>query len=426
MIKHLRNPFLCGIICLILWQTLSFRVDGQSNSAIIFDQHQSAVFGSYNLLTLHRGLYTLEDKYIPNQPFRENNFWKKTAGFGYRLVKLLALDAQIDHLMALTQHEVFGHGSRFREFGYTGNSFNLNMYFPFGNGSGFARWGTLGPKYTYPTTQEVMTMQLSGVGGEAQLANDLSAQILSDDTLHYRQGMLYLIAQNNLLLYTFYTRFTPTKNLKAGNDMVNYMNQINYLYLIPVGKNYNITRLSNQSLLALANPLQAYAAFSILYTYGIKGQSQLKRLPMIRMGKVRYLPALGYALSPFGGEFHFINYIRYKSILFCGDFSLGDNTFKDFYGISLKGYNILNLKWLALNAHLDFWNQPKLELDSYQKPAVGNDPGAAVKLDMMLHPFKLPHQLGIFLQTGYKSKGYLLGETLAPSFILRYGISMHF
>lgn len=405
--------------------TVSLNSKGQSYSQILFDKQQSQYFGSYNLITLHQALYSFEDKYIRDTLFKENNFLKKTAGFGYRLTKLLLLDAQVDGFIALSQHEVFGHGARFREFEYEKNSFNLNLYPPFGNGSGFAKYGTLKKGYKSPTPQEYMAINIGGVDGEMLLANNIASQILLDDTLHYRQGLLYVIAQNNLLLYLWHTRYTKPENISAGNDMVNYINGINYLYPHPVDQTYDVNKLSNQSLISFANPLQIYSAFSILYTYGIKGQKQLKKIPMIKFGKVRYLPAFNYSLTPFGSQYHFINYIRYKTMLFSGDFNIGDNTFNNFYGLSIKGFNIINKKRMTLNFHLDVWNQPDLELEKYSAPNPMNKIGEAFKMDLMLRPFDRQNRLGLFVQTGYKTKGYIIGEPLAESFILRYGISMH-
>jgi len=402
----------------------SINVDGQSYSQIIFENHQSQYFGATNLCTLHHALYSFEGRYLPDTILRRNNFLKKTANFSYRLTKLLLLDAQIDGIIALSQHEVFGHGARYREFGFENNSFTLNLYPPFGNAHGSAMRGQLKPGYKWPTYQENISVNTSGVEAEMLLAKNLTDEILLDDTLHYRQGLLFLISQNNGLLYLWSTRFTKPENIKAGNDMANYISGINYLYVEPGEKRYDIKKLSGQSLVSLANPVQAFSVFAVIYSYLIKGKQTI-RVPMIPMGKVRYLPAFNFSLTPFGSQFHFVNYLRYKQMLFRGDFSIGDPTFKNYYGISVSGFNLVNNRWITLNGHADFWNQPELELDDYTKPQTGNKPGGACKISLTVRPLKLRGKLGIFLETGYKSKGYMMGEPLAASFILRYGISMH-
>lgn len=428
--KHLIKQYwsshlLKSYLIVTLGMAISMNSAGQSSSQIIFDKQQSQYFGAYNLITLHKALYSFEDKHIRDTLFRENNFLKKTAGFSYRMAKLLLLDGQMDCFIALSQHEVFGHSARYREFGFENNSFELNLYPPFGNGSGFSQTGNIKKGYNSPTTQENMAMDIAGVNGEMLLAQNIASQILLDDTLHYRQGLLYFIAQNNLLLYLWSTRYTKPENISPGNDMVQYVNIINYFYPIPADKMYDVEKLSNQSLISFVNPLQIYSALSFLYTYAIKGQKQLKKIPMIKFGNIRYLPALNYSLTPFGSQYHFINYIRYKTMLFSGDFNLGDNTFNNFSGLSIKGYNIINKKRMSLNFHLDVWNQPDLELEIYSTPNSTNKIGEAFKMDLMLRPFDIKNRLGLFVQTGYKTKGYIMGEPLAEGFILRYGLSMH-
>lgn len=411
------------IVCAI---SCALSASAQSYSKIVFDGEKSENFGSENLITLHRVLYSFEDKHLSDTLFHEFNFVRKTVGFGYRMAKLLLLDAQIDGFIALSQHEVFGHGSRFREFGFIENSFNLNLYPPFGNASGFANRGKLKPGYKYPTAHENIAINLSGVEGEMLLANKLSQQLLLDDTLHYRQGLLFLITQNNQLLYLWFTRLTKPENIKPGNDMENYVNRINFLYPTLTNKAYDIKKLSNQSLVSFINPLQIYSAFTVLYSYGVKGKKKLsKRIPMINLGNTRFLPLLNFSLTPFGRRYHLVNYFRYQKILFSGDFNFGETTSNYFYGISLKCFNIINRERFTLNFHLDFWDQPRLELDSYQNPTAENNTGEALKVDFVFRPNSRKNSPGLFVQAGYKTKGYVMGEPLDETFILRYGLSMH-
>ena len=413
----------CCLILLFPAMMFSLQTKGQSYSRLIFDQKQSEEFGAINLMTLHHALYGFEDRYLPDTLLKKNKCWKKSINIGYRLVKLYFLDAQIDGFIALMQHEVFGHGSRFREFGYQKNSFNLNLYPPFGSGGGFAQRGSL-PTGSKPATyQENISVNFSGVEAEMLLANHLTAEMLLNDTLHYRQGLLYLISQNNELLYLWYSRLSSKERNKAGNDIMGYITNVNYYYTKPGG--YDINKLSNQSLISFANPIQLYSAIAIVYSYLIKGQKGMHKIPMIPLGKAGYLPAFNYSLTPFGSEFHFMNYLRYKRMLFNCDFGLGDNTFKDFYSISAGAYNVINNRWVTLNCFADFWNQPNLNLDTYTLPQADNRPGGACKVDVIFRPFKLPYRTGLFIETGYKSKGYMPGENLIESFILRYGFSLH-
>ena len=71
------------------------------------------------------------DRYLKPRWFEEDKKSRKAIGIFYRLSKTVLLDNVIDHLAILTQHEVFGHGSRYREFGYKNNSYSLSLFPPY-------------------------------------------------------------------------------------------------------------------------------------------------------------------------------------------------------------------------------------------------------------------------------------------------------
>lgn len=394
---------------------------GQSASQLLYDEKQSMQVGAANLITLHHALYQFTDKYVRDTLFAENTIFRKATGAGYRLAKLALLDHPIDQFMSLTQHEVFGHGFRYREFEYESVFYNLKIGFPYGRGGGYAgSWGARIP----PTAQERNVLNSGGVEANRILADNITYQVLLDDEIHYRQGLLFYIAQNNLLRYLWSSR-NGTRTLDGSNDMSNYINGINGMYGVGLTDKYSLTKLSNQSLITFINPMQAYALYSILYNYIIKGEKRMKRLPMIRVSNLGYLPALNYSLTPFGSQYHFINHVKYKQTLISADFTAGDRTFNDFYGVSLKGFNLINKQKLSLNVHADLWNQPELELEEYTTVKHSNTMGGAIKTDIIYKPLKRDNRMGLFIQIGYKSKGFVMGEMLAETHILRFGLSMH-
>lgn len=407
--------------------TSVFNSYGQYNSPFIYDSHQSEYVGACDLITLHRSVYSFQDKYIPDTLFSERKLFRKTAGFGYRIGKLFLLDVQEDFFISLIQHEAFGHGARYREFGYKENSYYLSPFFPFGTSSGYARSGELkqGEIVTY---HESVAKVFSGNEANLVLANTLSSQFLLNDTIHYRQALLYLISQNNQLEYIWVTRLKKVSDptFAASGDIGTYISSVNYLYGPGSSSGYDIEKLCLQSMVSLINPVQLYTAYTILVEYGIKGKKELGGIPMIRIGNARYLPLLNYNLTPFGSEYLFTNFIRHKQRLFNFDLSLGDNTFNRSFGGTFKVLNVIDRQRLGINMSCSFWNQPELELEKYQMSETANKTGGSFKVDIMLRPFKLKNNLGMFIQTGYKSKGYTMGELLDETFILRYGISLRY
>jgi hypothetical protein len=416
----LSKPLLCSLLIL----SISKFALAQSDKEIIFDSRQSEVFGAKNLTALHSVLYHFQDKIIPDTLFRENKWWKKSGGFVYRMARLWLFDAQVDYLIALSQHEVFGHGARFREMGYNSNSFHLGLFFPYGSGHGFANHGGWTPGNII-TLQESLTATFGGNEGNLVLANNLGNQMLLDRSIHYRQAVLYLISQNNLISYIWYSRLNTKYWNTSNNDIKNYISETKFIYGSR-GKAYTIRSLSEQSLLTLANPLQLYAAYTILVKYGIQGKKKWDHIPMIPLGSVRYLPALGYDLTPFGSRYHFFNYVAYYNYKFSADISYADNRYFDYYGLSITAFDILYLSWFRMNATLEGWNQPELELNQNTPLKTNSKLGGLASVELFLHPLFLKNQLSVYLQIGYKTKGYSAGEPLDHSLILRYGLSFCF
>jgi hypothetical protein len=419
-IRHISIFLACLIV--IIWPVFT---KAQSYNSIVFDQHQSEVFGANNMISLHHALYTLQDKLIPDTLYKENNWYKKTGGFFYRMSRLWLFDAQIDYLTALAQHEVFGHGSCFRQLGYGENSFHINLFFPYGDGSGFARTGTLKKGYKI-TPYEQLAVVYSGNEGNQVLANQLTANMLIDGSIHYRQATLFLISNNNLPAYIWRTRLKDPSSSFASDDISNYIFDINYICHGYFGDKslYNIKSLSEQCLISLLNPIQAYSAYTVLVKYGIQGKKKLKQIPMIPLGKVKYLPAFNFSLTPFGAQYHMVNYFKLKQRLLVADIAYGKPKYANFYGINLSAYQLLQKPWIDLNVFADIWYQPELELEEYILPVPEQKFGGSVSAAVYLNPLKAARKIGLYLQLGYKTKGYLQGETLDHSLILRYGLNM--
>lgn len=404
---------------------LSITAYPQSYFSIIFDKNKSEVFGAHNLIVAHHTAYDFTDKILPNNFFEENTFIKKTFGFGYRMTKLFLFEAQQDHIIFLMQHEVFGHGARYREFGHINNSYNLNLYFPFGKGGGFARSGNLKKGYNI-SPDESLTKTFGGSEASLLLAKTLSDKFIMNGSIHYREASLYLLSQNDLLFYIWNTRIRKNKFPNFGfGDIDSYIFNINNKYYFE-RNNYDIEKLSVQSLVSLLNPIQFYSAFSILYNYGLKGERKLNNIPMINIGSVMYLPYVTYKFTPFGTQFGLSNHIKTDNKMYIIDVEVGDKTFNEFYSVGMKIYNLIGNKKYSVNLHTGIWNQPQMNMERYPILYQGNKTGGIFKMDFMIHPFNLKYNVGLFLQTGYKTKGYTIGEPLDKSFILRYGLCMDF
>jgi hypothetical protein len=339
------------IVLLSVILFLGLPVFSQPLRTLTYDLKQSQHFGSGNLRSAHRAAVLWQDRLIPDTLWRETNFWRKSAGFAYRMTRYWLFDGQIDYVTALTQHEVFGHGARYREMGYQENAFHLNFYFPYGDGSGYARTGILKEGFRI-TAQERITEVLGGNEATQLLALDLADEMLSGDGMHYRQAGLFLITQNNLAAYIWQTRLFKNSSVAYNGDIASYMLDVNSLYW-GRGETYRIKALSEQCLVSLANPIQLYAAYTLLIRYGVMGKKKLERIPMIRMGKMHYLPALNYSLSPFGSRFHLLQYFAFSKRLLRTDLYMGDQRFFPSYGLSITGHRLFESRVVTLDATIE-------------------------------------------------------------------------
>ncbi len=132
----MRNVVLYLILCVFVLQCRTALAEVRY--LVEIDGRKSTQIGAENLIAFQYGTSSMLDRYLKPRWFEEDKKSRKAIGIFYRLSKTVLLDNVIDHLAILTQHEVFGHGSRYREFGYKNNSYSLSLFPPYGNGNGYA------------------------------------------------------------------------------------------------------------------------------------------------------------------------------------------------------------------------------------------------------------------------------------------------
>jgi hypothetical protein len=363
---------------------------------------------------------TFEERYLKTKFTNEKKPVQKALGIFYRASKTVLLDDLIDHLTILTQHEIFGHGARYREFGHVDNSFHLSLVPPYGDGHGFAQSGPL--KDPNRKTSECESLMKTVGGDEANtiLSQHIIGNWLLRGSINYRESLLYLESANNLLAYIYLTKY-QIKNGKPtsqGNDI------LAYTMLMQItnnnGKKYTIDNLANQSLVGIINPFQFLAAFAYSYSYLLNGNDSLK-LPMIRIGNSRYLPAFHYGLSPFGTEYYLDNYLVINKKVFTAYCRYGDTKYFNSWGFGINSMNFLSYRNLSINPCFDIWKQPAFDIGGDK--LVTHKAGFGGSLSNTFNwYFSKQSKTGITLQLGYKTAGYLAGENLAGGIIVRAGL----
>ncbi len=409
-----------ALVCAMLGVRMA---SAQADHRVTFDASGSEVMGAANLATLHFALYTLQDRHLPDTLGSEERVGGRLLGMGYRTARTLLLDLQLDFLIVLAQHEVFGHGARYREFGYRDNSFNLTLLPPFGQGSGYARTGFLRPGERI-TPHERLAMNFGGSVGNQVLAADMADRMLLQDQLHYRQALLYLLSRNDLLAYTWRTHLFGTGGPFAEGDIAAYLQQANSLYHRPGTPATDIRTLALHGLVSLLDPLQVYSAWTLVVTHGVQGRKRSGMIPMITLGSVRYLPSFNYTLTPFGQQFHSVHHVRAGRRLFIASLGFGKDWDHRYGEVAVKAVNMIATERLMLNLQANLWSQPELELEDATLRNFEQRIGGMARAELAFHPWRGPQYFGTFLQLGYKSKGYTPGEALAETPVLRFGLRL--
>jgi hypothetical protein len=392
---------------------------GQSSHSLIWDQLLSPKSSSENFLSLQKLIYTNQDIYLPPKFAPENKFIGKLTGIAYRVSKTVLLDYQLDFVIHALQHEAFGHGFRYREFELKSNAFHISLFPPLGNAKAFAVRGSANYQRLFGAHENIMTA-IGGMEAALILSDRIRMNWLYQEKIHYREGLLFLSSFNDANFYIWTTHFL---NRNTG-DVASYLKRINTFYGFPDAIDYrlNSNQISKFSFLNLADPLHLFAIYTFVVKYLGNGDTYFE-YPWINFRQARYLPSFMFRLSPFGIEVVFSNYLKIKNKIANLEFRIGDRTYSKSFGINLQYqyFSFSDKAQLGVAAYL--WTQPALELGGTSPYKTNKGLGGAIILDTFLNPFT-SNSINFFMQIGYKTTGYLPGEILKDTFILRFGLSL--
>jgi hypothetical protein len=407
-----------------LFALMPISLEAEANEvryALLFDLTNSPRAGAENLLSTHRLLFSLEQKVLPPAWSDESTFLEKTGGVAYRLAKFVIIDNVFNHFTYVLQHEVFGHGARYREFGYSDVSYEINPFFPWGSGKGWT-FPRGAPDDRKMAVHELLTAAAGGMEASALLADRLRANWLLRGHIHNGEAMLYLYSANDLLAYIWRTRWKIRS--EKGNDVLNWLRRLNAYEGHIFQDDYSLTMddLSRQSLVNLLNPFEYMALYSLFVSHLWHGEED-STIPMLRIWGISYLPSFRLGLTPYGTEFIQENYIKTDRRLHKLSFRIGEPTFHRFWGLGWECLNLLQLDNFRLDTRIAVWNQPELVLG--EKDGLEGHSGwggAAVLTGNLKKAGRLG--LGLLVELGYKTTGFMEGENLRRGLIMRLGLSL--
>jgi len=390
-----------------------------------WDIHFSPYAGGEDLLFVHRSLERAGGYFIENKPVR---YTKNGRGVLWRLSDLMAVWLPLNCLVVTIQHEVFGHGYRIREIGYSKadvTGYEIGVPLPYGEGGGST-------SYSYSnelTTTDETAISMAGVESTAILSQLTALHWLEANRIDPRQSMLYLDARYDLPLYIGTVK---TRGGHDGHDITGYLQTLNQTY---TSHYLSGARLRSLSWINLADPLTYYA----LYSWGrYIGCGKETIIPMIPVGHgYRYLPSVRLGLTPFGPEVFFDNYLLKGSCPTYFYLKGGGHSDNTYLGIGAYAPSIWKLNKWSFGARFDAWRQPKLLLQPGRLPISVIDFFQMPDKNNPLYPYSEQHAIrygaagsvicsyksagrsGFQGEIGYKAQGFLPGYSLKASPVIR-------
>jgi len=368
---------------------------------LIFDRHFSPYTGAEMATTLLRGYEWLDDKLIPSTT-GDTSFSMILGRTGKALVELVLFD-----FLTTFQHEVFGHGFRAREFGVPVHRYEVTF---FSGGTTYLD----GFRFNSLSLNEQIAINAGGVEANNIMAKRVRDRWLNTGRMDNREALFYLL---NEFEQTYYIGSTKSKSpgINDGHDIFNYVQDINRWFGRPV---LTTSQLRRKTRVDYLNPYFFYSLFSI-GQYVFDG-TQTMEYPMFHIGDYHYLPAMHLVLAPYGTEYNFLNFIRCGERVYQANIRFGETGGQHSYGLALEATKLMTTDLIDLDGKLDVWYQPKM----FTFRAT-NSHKAGAALSMIGH-LRFGQSAELIGQLGYKTTGFMLGEELRHSPIMRIGFLVSF
>ncbi len=359
------------------------------------DQYFSPMTGAEMIFSVLRTYQVLDDSFPSTQG---DSSYNAMVGRGAKFI----LEDLLIGLGIITQHEVFGHGFRAREFHmpvkYSVSLFSGTTSFT------LARYNRLAPL-------EKTAFIIGGMEANTILAKRMRDRWLKSQTLDIREAHLYLRSSLDQTFYILNAHRADKNGSTSGNDVLGYVQELHAWH----GKSVLTTRkLKNRVLLDFLDPYFFYS----LYSTGRYIAEGIQRLeyPMIQVADYQYLPALRLVLAPYGIEYQWMNFVKGPQYDIQAHLRTGNTGGLRSYAADIEVGRLFTFESVSFDGHLSVWRQPKLFEESAVQ--VKHALGAAASL---VGKYRVMPRIELNGELGYKSTGFLPGEILRHSPILRVG-----
>jgi hypothetical protein len=410
----------------------------ETPNQVVFDSYMTPEAGAQDLLTLQHLASGAADRWLPLKFGQEQTRLRKAAGVLYRSGKFLFFDVPQDHMFMVVAHEVFGHGTRFRELGRGRIGYGFDPPIPYGEGEAFTSF-----RGQFPTSPLAMlSVSASGIAAQHVLSDAIAERAVGRGRLHYREAWLYF--ESRLTAITYIQSASPTSS--EGHDVADFLDTFEEACQAPCTP-FSRRQVQRRALFALADPMLYYAIYGFASGYIADGRTTAS-VPMLPMGRrVRTLPMLGYALAPYGTEWTLrvlLKRDREENTggntrspghnwwrIGAGSFDVrnvsvrvGDTGATTPWSVGARIGDVLRLSGLRIGADVHLWRQPPALAERTYDPLETGAAVAAVTTIPMPRVLRTRWSNGIHVTAGYKSAGYVPGELLIGGGYLRAGVAL--
>ncbi len=363
---------------------------------LIVDNYFSPYTGAALTMSAFNGYKLLDDRYNPSSEGKCSFWW----GTG-RFAKVLLLDLPVSTFLMITQHELFGHGYRLREFHVQGRSYDVGIF------SGYAAFSQASfNKLTFPQKAAVDS---GGMEATTILAAQQRQSWIMDGKLDHRDAVSYFF--NSTDQY-FYVHGTREDDRNDSNDVQAYMNEVNNWY----GKQtLTMRKMRNWTTWDLLDPALWYSFLGI-GTYIYDGSPTIP-FYMFDINGYKYLPNTRSILAPYGMEVQLQNHIKTPTNqLIDINIRYGNNRPKTSYGLDVIIKPIWSYDKFDFGNRIFLWRQPQLSAATVE--TAGDRYGIAEYVNCA---YNVNRNFALISEVGYKTPGYIQGEPLNSSVIVRLG-----
>jgi hypothetical protein len=209
-----------------------------------------------------------------------------------------------------------------------------------------------------------------------------------------------------------------------GHDVASFLEDFNDGCNPPACDPLTASTLKSSALLMLADPMLAYCAYGWTMSYLVRGRTSVAA-PMLPLGRdVRYLPALRFEMTPYGTEWSTDHYFARSRRLASVSVRVGDTGAARAWGLGVRATDIVRQARIRVGFQAEVWRQPQLDAPpDDQRLATGAL--AAATVHMSLGRSGAAGRVGLLLQGGYKTDGFVRGERLHAGPLVRAGLTFN-